>query len=247
MAPFASAWRTAAAVVAFCVAGVLAPAAHAGEPETQPLVLRSEAIDRPQLGVTASADAGQAVIEKGKQNTYEGLELSSEITWGDGVIFRKFKIQPGKLKAAQRDKKYIYYFPDRMSEDTWPKPVTPFTDGGVCAEIANPSKLRLFVVLGHCINTLKPPPIVRPIEVVDIDPASAYRALIYSGRAGDWVTFVYRQTFGDPTRPPLSQEVRFDLTKGPTVEFKGARFEILDVTGERVTYRLISSFAEGGG
>jgi len=240
----------AAAVLAFWVAGALSPASAAPAdttPDLQAAVLHSEVLDRPALAATVSAQAGEAVIEKGRQNTYDGLELSSAITWGDGVIFRKVTIQPGKLKAAQRDKKYIYYFADRMNEDTWPKPVMPLANGGLCAEIANPATLRLFFDVVRCGKLLKPQPVVRPIQVVDVDPASAYRGLIYSGRTGDWVTFIYRETSGDPARPPISQEVRFDLTKGPMVEFKGARFEILEVTAERLTYRLISSFAEGGG
>ena len=244
MSPFIRHSRSTAAVLAIWMAGAAPPASAASPPDTQSAVLRSEVLDRPPLSATVTAQAGEAMIEKGRQNTYDGLELLSPVTWGDGVLFRKVTIQPGKLKATQRDKKYIYYFADRMSEDTWPKPVTPLADGGLCAEIANPANVRLFFDVVRCGKSLRPPPVVRPIQVVDIDPASAYRALIYSGRAGDWVTFVYRQAFGDPARAPLSQEVRFDLTKSPTVEVKGARIEILDAKPERLTYRVVAPFPD---
>src|SRR4051812_29839228 len=125
METFRRPMRTAAATLALSIACALASPGRAAPPEPQPFFLKSEILDRPQLGATATADAGQAMVEKGRQNTYDGLELSSEVTWGDGVIFRKVTIQPGRLKAAQRDKKYIYYFSDRMNEDTWPKPITP--------------------------------------------------------------------------------------------------------------------------
>src|SRR5262249_3942612 len=98
-------------------AAALAPplllAAHPPRPTDPPAVpsmaLSSVAVDAPAAGVAATAAAGAVVVEKGYRATFDAVELSEEVTWGDGRVFKKFVIGPGKLKASQRDAKYAYF------------------------------------------------------------------------------------------------------------------------------------------
>ena len=65
------------------------------------------------------------------------------------------------------------------------------------------------------------------------------KELIYGGVSQGTVTLEYREFINDMARPAFSQTLRYDLSEGRIIGFKGARFEILDANNLGVVYRVI--------
>ncbi len=211
---------------------------------TQAVVARTDIINRPPLNDVARAELGDTIVEKGKITTYDGLQLQNEITWGDGFVLKKFTISPGKLRARQRDTTYTYFYSDKMTSYDALLGTSPYPAGGLCTKNADPTYIRAFIVTGACQWKGKEAPQVVPTRVTDVDAPNFRQELIYNGRSGETVKFLYREFSGDYARPPFSQDVQYDLKDGNMIGFKGARIEIVEASNTRLSYRVLSSFPD---
>lgn len=80
-------------------------------------------------------------------------------------------------------------------------------------------------------------------KYVDVNSPSIRQELIYNGRTGDSVKFLYREITGaGMLRSPFNQEVNYDLSEGSRIGFKGARFDVIKATNRGITYRVLQSF-----
>lgn len=68
------------------------------------------------------------------------------------------------------------------------------------------------------------------------------RNLIYNGRSGDEVKFLYRELSGSTNRQAFQQEVTYDLKIGEIIGFKGARFKIIEADNIGIKYEVIETF-----
>lgn len=68
--------------------------------------------------------------------------------------------------------------------------------------------------------------------------------LIYNGRVGDALRFIYREFYNDMARPSFTQEIQYDLGISTIVGFKSAKLEILEATNTKISYQVISHFAD---
>ena len=66
--------------------------------------------------------------------------------------------------------------------------------------------------------------------------------LIYNGRVGESVKFLYREFKGDIARTPFQQNITYDLKIGEVIGFKGARFKILKADNVSLEYEVIEHF-----
>lgn len=228
------------ALVAFCALGLTACAS------TQSVAPRIDIVDRPAIGAVAHAELGDTIVEKGKVSTYDGLLLKNEVTWGDGLLLKKFTISPGRLRAKQSDSSYTYYYSDKMTSYDAILGTSPYMAGGICVKKADPSYVRGFFQTGKCTNNFKPAPEVIPTRVADVDAPNFRQELIYNGRSGEILKFLYREFSGDYARPAFSQDVQYDLKDGNMIGFKGVRIEVVEASNTRISYRLISSFPDPG-
>lgn len=71
---------------------------------------------------------------------------------------------------------------------------------------------------------------------------SFQQELVYNGRSGNAVKFIYRELKDDLMRPAFTQEVSYDLSIGEIIGFKGARFKILEATNTQLKYVMLKSF-----
>lgn len=100
---------------------------------------------------------------------------------------------------------------------------------------------------GLCDFSLKPflktqPVKTEPATFVDIQRTNFRQEIIYNGKVGGSVKFLYREFRGDFIRAPFSQEVQYDLADSLVVGFKGARIEILSSTNSSIQYKVIKNF-----
>ena len=73
-------------------------------------------------------------------------------------------------------------------------------------------------------------------------PGSFRQELIYSGRVGDTVKFLYRELKDGYLRAPFTQEVTYDLKESNVIGFKGARMKVIEATNTKIRYQVTKTF-----
>lgn len=74
-------------------------------------------------------------------------------------------------------------------------------------------------------------------------PGSFRNELVFLGSAGKVIRLLYREYSGDLIRPAFSQDVSYDVASLPMeISFRSARFQVIELPGSSITYRVISSF-----
>lgn len=226
------------------IAAIAAAMLIGGCTTTQSLPPIRVSIDRPQAGQITVAELGGAVLETSRSVRYDGMLLENRVTWLDLFKLRQFAIEPGRLVAREADQEFTYYFSDQLS--FW-DPLTGLTSrasGGICVGKTDPKRVRAFTTPGSCGIQPDQWPRFSAISVVDGNAANFRDELIYGGRSGSTLRFVYREfSVGQPS-PTLSMEFQIDLSEGPVFGFRGARIEVLEATNASLKYRVISPFPE---
>jgi len=63
-----------------------------------------------------------------------------------------------------------------------------------------------------------------------------HQELIYNGKHGHSIKFLYREFRGQMLNTPFTQEIQYDLNVSNTIGFKGARIEIIEATNQHIKY-----------
>ncbi len=199
-------------------------------------------IDVPKLGEERTSELGETLVQKGRIYTYDAVRLENSITAGDGFLLKKFSLEPCVLRASMKDSDRVFYTTDKLAVyDAMLG--TQISVGGLAVSTTDPTNVK-FHWNGHVTFTPKPAPILTRTQVSDVERPSFRQELIYNGKSGDTLRFLYREYSSDLLRAPFSQEVQYDLKDGSTIGFKGVRIAVVEATNTRLKYRVISSFPD---
>lgn len=67
------------------------------------------------------------------------------------------------------------------------------------------------------------------------------KELVYTGISQNTISIVYREFIDNIARPAFSQELKYDLSQGASIGYKGARFEIVKATNTELIYKVIKA------
>ncbi len=70
-------------------------------------------------------------------------------------------------------------------------------------------------------------------------PDSYQRELVYSGISQNALSILYREFIGGTARPAFYQELKYDLSQGDTIGYKGARFRVIKATNTSIKYEVL--------
>jgi len=65
------------------------------------------------------------------------------------------------------------------------------------------------------------------------------RELIYTGISKNVISILYREFQDDIARPAFSQDLRYDLSEGKLIGYRGSRFEVISATNTGITYKVL--------
>ncbi len=201
-------------------------------------------VDRPEADRIAVAELGGVVLERSQSVRYDGVVLENRVTWLDLFKLRQFAIEPGRLVAREDDDRFTYYFSDSISFRDPYTGTTSRASGGICISKTDPGTVRAFITSGPCGIQPDQWPRVSPTFIVDVNATNFRNELIYGGRSGPVLRFVYREFLADQRSPSLSMEFQIDLADGPMFGFRGARIEVIEATNLSLRYRVIRSFPD---
>jgi len=200
-------------------------------------------IDIPQIGEINTIEVGESAVQKARVYAFQAYELLQEVKhvgsgWDVGYTIT---LEPGIYAATRRVKDDIYFI---AIDDT-----VNSCGLGLCSDktggfIVNSSgEIRAFENMNKPVK-LREPPNWRKTTHASIDEPSFRQELIYNGRSGSTLRFLYREFSRDMIRPAFSQELTYDLEEGSEIGFRGVRIEILDATNILLTYRVSKSFPD---
>ncbi len=236
----------------------------------------SEDVYFPSLNEETAAEIGDALISKARVCSYKAITLSKPIEhYGKdkGWDF-KLVIPAGILYAIGENFQGTFFeYPDTLTfqglnyyqkvryQENIRGGVVISSSDGIQTMIwfsDNPS-------IYDCATDTTPPFSYKDINKVIWLNDSFKRELVYNGRSGDTIRFMYRefscsdcklapdapQLFASTerltsgvektyyARPAFTQEIVYDLDIGKTIGFKGAMFKILKADNQEIQYTVI--------
>lgn len=210
--------------------------------ERQYIQATIERVTTPAIGESAEAELGNAILKVVLIKRFEGIELRSQAEHRDsGVLFR---VLPQTLVASNRDAEFVYYSAPGGVQCLKTNGIYQHS-GGICVPIAGGDPM-IYCTDAYRMDAYKYPISQKPdftvSEMTRVLEDGFKKELIYNGRSGSQIKFLYCEIAGGSKRDPLSQEVIYDLGEGKVIGFKGARVEVLDADNQRIRYKVLSYF-----
>ena len=82
-----------------------------------------------------------------------------------------------------------------------------------------------------------------PVKTIEIDQSQQYEnyEIIYTGRLGENVTFVYREYTPDNlARPAFSQNLTYNLAEAKEIRFRKLQMLVVESTNEKIKLKIVS-------
>jgi len=202
-----------------------------------------QVIDWPSHHEVNSVAVGDTLVSKGEVYTYRAMKLKEEVTSAYRAIFIKVTVPPGELIARKDDASWTYYYSTNMTAYRAMSGERKI-EGGIRIH-KETGEARLFEDVAGSPVIHKASTDNYELTEIEIEDEPGFRQeLIYSGRSGDTISFLYREFSQDLIRPDYSQEMQYDLTGGAIVGFKSVRLEIIEATNTEVTYKVLQGFPD---
>ncbi|HAL85858.1 MAG TPA: hypothetical protein DCM31_02640 [Deferribacteraceae bacterium] len=199
-------------------------------------------IDLPEKNQEHTVELGEPLVKKVKQHQYAGINLQNAVEGYDIWTGHTYFLKPMLLAARSEDDKWICYSADKLEArktfvGSW------MSRGGIAFNKDNETQVQ-FCTDRITIAPVEPKPVFYKMKIVDYSQPGFEQELIYNGRSGNILKFLYREYQYNRVRDAFSQEIQYDLKDGNLIGFKGVRLEVIEASNTRITYRVISSFPD---
>ena len=210
-------------------------------------------VDYPKVGKIITKGLGESLVAKGIQTIGKAIEIleptqfnkaegESSIATCALTVFPCSLFKHGVYDSESR--KADCYGPvnyqSTLADGTtnWNCPGS-LGVGYICIDTAD--KFFLAVRTGQ-VELKKDFDHIRVVKKVVKGQDNFVQEIIYNGRVGDYLKFIYREFSDNLARPAFTQEVQYDLSKSSVVGFKNLRLEIIQANNTEITYKMINNF-----
>ena len=223
------------------------------------LKTKTEQLNFPELDTEISRALGDTLAEKGYKSTKPAIEILSEWTMKrESTAIPAYLVPEGKegelhaiwsslvsgerVECYEMEFGYPFHWNYLRGGEGYNIPffLCERSDGSFAPmqlldESLNPADSEY--------STIPPnSPILRKFDKVSLSDPSYVQQIIYNGRVGDYLKFIYREFSGDYIRPAFTQDIQYDLGLSNVIGFKTLRLKVLDATNTEIRYELISNF-----
>lgn len=220
---------------------LLAGCVTAQSPPSKTYFGKQDVINIPAINVQSTAEIGQNIISKVNLKTIPAIILSSNVSevvnppgtttvyWGTIPLYTSNEL--GKFYQDTEDSRSATY---TMLGSTIPS--------GERAGIFVPDNKAKAAVIYHFANGYNYGNIPVSIKDTVIEKwasDSFKKELVYSGVSQNTITILYREFIDNMARPAFSQELKYDLSQGKEIGYKGARLEVMKATNTELTYKVL--------
>ena len=214
----------------------------ASAPLRQNYSAESRVVTIPELNFEANAEVGQTIISKANVTKSPAIILSSTVS-EVFLLLTTVTIQAGTLPLFESNESGKIY---RDSKAT-------YTMTTLLGSTVRPAKAGIYVPN----DKAKPAVIVdfatshlygkTPITGIENTATIEWRAdsfkreLVYSGVSQNTISILYREFSDNMARPAFSQDLKYDLSQGKEIGFKGARFEVIKASNTGIVYKVLKA------
>lgn len=200
-----------------------------------PLIHTPEIVQGPSLGEQRTVEVGDTLVSSSRVTRLPAIQLHEPIEAEHPIrVPSRLSLAPGVLVARFIRGGQTCYAPQDEAGRSKGDAVACLSSDGGAPVVIDPKSGSVFRV--------ERMPSVEKITVIDRTAAVFQQELLYVGKAGSIVKFLYREFISEQARPAFTQEAQYDLRDGVTVGFKNARIEIITATNTNITYRVLSHF-----
>jgi hypothetical protein len=204
----------------------------------------------PRVGDEAVAQIGDPMIWTVAVTSLPALHLETplvHVTQYRDDLKMKLQIESGLLELAGTDGMGGRYFSAhnglRLAYETKDGFAAPEQfRGGIYMTASGTKSLYWFWDGVSSASIVAAPAFQHTMSTLDHPTKDARfrRELIYSGVTQSSLSILYREFIDNLARPAFSQELKYDLARGATIGYKGARFEVLSAGNTSITYRVLA-------
>jgi len=215
--------------------------------------VETKVIDDPPVGVTVTRGLGERLVAKGITSSGAALEvlyatqfnkkegeasiMTCALTVMPGTFFKRGIYQKNEVRAD-------CYGPVNIQKSN-ADGSTGFNCPGnfFIGDICRPNSGGFFLaVAGGKFDLEQDFANLRVVNKTITNETNFIQELIYNGRVGDNLKFIYREFSDDTARPAFTQEVQYDFAASKSIGFKSLRMEITSATNTEITYKLMQNF-----
>jgi hypothetical protein len=203
-----------------------------------------EQFDNPPLEEQAVVNIGDTVLRKGERYTFDAITVASPLSINGPGLMPSFEIPAQTMPAKFDFQDFVFYQGQNIIVRDLGVPRLD-QRAGICVHKTDPDWAKAWVGVGAaCVGPSVPREQIQKTTTTAISSPSFVQEIIYNGRVGSSIKFLYREFSGNIARPAFDQEVQYDLNDSNIIGFKQARIEILNATNTELTYRVLESFPD---
>lgn len=230
-------------------------AACASKPSYFPRTLSSETevtaqlVSLPPAGQESEVELGKSMVSSIKKYVAPAISLNQDVvhvgkysdsyqyvlTVPAGILIESGKDTGGTFYEAEKSVTYKYRH-NRNNTDSDPE----LLRGGVYVpkDFAKPTEVFWYWD-GMPQNDVHPGIVFKSTTSEATGKDGFKRELVYSGVAQNTVAILYREFVEDMAKPAFYQELRYDLSQGNVIGYKGARFQVIKAGNTSIRYKVL--------
>lgn len=194
----------------------------------------SQLINFPELNAKSEAEVGQSMVSTAKLVVLPAIVIDKDIT--HNTTGWKLLISQGVLPMHVQNKEGTFYQMEKPVALTTLGVKQPSTIGGVF--VPN-DKSKSTEVYWDKVRKVHPGIDFKLATYEKWGVDSFKRELVYSGISQNTLSILYREFIDGTARPAFSQELKYDLSQGNTIGYKGARFQVIKATNTSIQYKVL--------
>ncbi|WP_126775138.1 hypothetical protein [Pseudidiomarina sediminum] len=204
--------------------------------------------NNPAISKVSSISPGDPVLESFDVTVRPAIELKEAVKF-DGTyngFVNSYEISPSVLPLVGQNRTGRFFGADnKVRQKVSASNTDIFVDGGIF--VPNNPDMQHGLFIDNYSTALELLPFVPTYSFTDIETTERgdfRQEFIFTGRAGTLVNFEYREYIGGLARPAFTQSVSFDIKDDKLIGFKGAMFEVIDVSNASLTYKVMKHFRQ---
>jgi len=197
----------------------------------------------PEVGIENEVEIGRTIVSKARKVTRPAISIQEDIL---------FKVEPSFFSNSwsgvariNRGTMALYvttpdgsFYRDEKATFNFSGNVVRAEAGVFIPKDANNPSVPWYVSK-RVFYFGAEPVAVEKTEIITWGQDSFSKELIYGGIAQNTITISYREFIDGTARPAFLQELKYDLSQGDEIGFRGARFKIIRANNIGLLYKVL--------
>lgn len=200
---------------------------------------QTQLVTLPPLNSESEAEVGQNMVQAARKTVTPAIKVTEEISH-QLPNSTKAKIIPSQLPLVGTDQSGAYY--QAASARAYNFVGYFSVIAGVYVPNNEPALTQVFWQFSEGNRgSISPHPGIKYETTVieEWGTDSFKRELVYQGVSQNTVSIRYREFNKDMARPAFTEDLKYDLSQGDVIGYKGARFQIIKANNLSIRYKVL--------